>query len=69
MLRMVSLGSYSCSAVSVPSPVKGDALSPNTEEALLHKQMGNYSGPFLERRSRYSSVISFCIKENHDSDC
>lgn len=70
MLRMIS-EKYSCSAVSVPSLGKGDTLSPSTEETLFPRQMRNYSGPFWKggAEARYPSAISFCIKENPNSDC
>lgn len=70
MLRMVSLGSYSCSAVSVPSPKK--TLYPQIlRRHFSPSKWGITLAHFLreEAETRYSSVISFCLKENHSSDC
>lgn len=60
---MISLGSYSCSAVSVPSLVKGDTLSPSTEETLSPSKWGITLAHFWKEgaEARYPSAISFCI--------
>lgn len=60
---MISPGSYSCSAVSVPSLVKGDTLSPSTEETLPPSKWGITLAHFWKEgaEARYPSAISFCI--------
>lgn len=59
---MVSLGSYSCCAVPVPSLVKADTLSPS--------KWGITLAHFWKEgaEASYPSALSFCIKEHPSSD-
>lgn len=71
MLRLISLGSYSFSAVSVPSQSK-ETLHP--QALRRHFSPGKWGITLAHfwkegAEARYPSAISFCIQENPNSDC